>query len=386
MRLRSRRAFLLVGLLAVVLAAGAVRVWGPSAITQIVGVDVDGGPGGEATLVVPAGYRASVFARGLVGPRFMAEAPDGTVYLAERGANRVVALPDRDRDGVADGVIEVGRGYEGAHSVAFDRDGRLWVAGETTLYRVELGPDGRETARIVRLEGLPAGGHSTRTVLPLPDGRLLLSVGSSCNVCAEEDPRRASVLVLDPERGEPAVFMAGLRNAVGLALDPTSSLPYATVMGRDMLGDELPPETLYRLIDGADAGWPRCHAGSLVDPEFGGSFDPAGRVRGCEGAERPVATFPAHWAPLGLAFWEGHAVVAFHGSWNRSRQDGYRVSWVRWADGGPVGELETLAGGFLPPGAENSLGRPAGLLARSDGSLLVSDDKAGLVYRIAPAR
>jgi glucose/arabinose dehydrogenase len=341
-------------------------------LALIVGVNVDAGAGGRAELDLPEGYRASVFAEGLRNPRFMAVAPDGTLLVAERGADRIVALPDADADGMADDILEVGSGYGSAHDIALTDDGRLLVAGEVALFEVTL--DGlAEAEREVLADALPSGGHSTKTVAVLPDGRVLLSIGSSCNACDEEDARRATVQVL--EDGALRPWMIGLRNAVGVWVDPETGRAWATNMGRDLLGDDLPPETVYELVDGADAGWPRCHGGALRDPEFGDEAD------ACEGVAQPAALLPAHTAPLELVEWDGHLVVALHGSWNSSVKVGYALWWMPW-DGEPAGEPEPFSTGFLLDGADDALGRPAGLAVGSDGALYVSDDKAGYVYRI----
>jgi glucose/arabinose dehydrogenase len=374
-RHRRLRNLALFGLVAAIVAVGAVVVL-RQPLQRATGVNADLGPGGRAELDVPDGYEASVFAERLATPRFMAVSPDGTLVVAERGADRILAFPDRDRDGGADDIVEVGKGYEGAHSVAFEADGSMLIAGETTLFRVRLGPDLRERSRSAVLDGLTTGGHSTRTIAVLPDGQLLLSAGSSCNVCFEHDPRRAAISLVPPEGGSSRVFMSGLRNAVGLWVDPATGRTWATNMGRDMLGDDVPPETIYEVVDGADAGWPRCHAGTIVDPQFGGDA-------GCGGVAQPALTFGAHTAPLAMVGWEGHLVIAFHGSWNRSEKAGYEVLWLPW-DGGPAGPPEPLATGFLQPGADGALGRPAGLAVGADGALYVSDDKAGFIYRIAP--
>jgi glucose/arabinose dehydrogenase len=344
-------------------------------LQRATGINADLGPGGRAELDVPDGYMSAVFAEGLATPRFMAVSPRGTLMVAERGADRILAFPDADRDGGADAIVEVGKGFEGAHSLAFEADGSLLVAGETTLFRVRLGPDLRERSRSVVLDGLTTGGHSTRTVAVLPDGRILLSAGSICNACIEPDPRRAAINVIDPHDGSDRVYMSGLRNAVGVWVDPATGRAWATNMGRDMLGDDVPPEAVYEVVDGADAGWPRCHAGSIVDPQFG-------TAGACDGVAQPALIFTAHSAPLGLVGWEGHLVIAFHGSWNRSQKTGYEVVWLPW-DGGPAGEPEPLATGFLPPDALGALGRPAGLAVGADGALYVSDDKAGFIYRIS---
>ena len=356
-----------------VLVLAAAVIWTFRAqLAPALGVNFDGGAGGRADLVAPAGYVTGVFSEGLANPRFMAVSPDGVLFVAERGADRVVALPDADRDGVADETIEVGTGYGSAHDIDFTDDGLLLVGGETTIFEVTL--EGlREASRRVVIDDLPTGGHGTKTVEVLPDGGILVSIGSSCNVCDEVDRRRATVQLLTDDGLRP--YMVGLRNAVGLWVDDETGIAWATNMGRDLLGDDRPPETIYRLIDGADAGWPRCHAATIRDPEFGHAED------ACQGVAAPAVTLPAHVAPLALVAWEGHLVVALHGSWNSSSKVGYAVWWLRW-DGAPAGEPEPFATGFLLDGASDALGRPAGLAVGADGALYASDDKAGFIYRI----
>jgi glucose/arabinose dehydrogenase len=351
-------------------------------LLRFAGVSFDTGEPAETRLVLPDGFAGQVFASGLGGPRFMALAADGTLLVAERGRDRVVALPDRDRDGRADETIVVGNGYDRAHSLAFARDGTLLVAGTTTVHRVEIGPDLRESRRSVFADGLPGpGGHDTRTVLVRSDGLVFVAVGSSCNVCQESDEERAAVLLYSPDGRAREVRMVGLRNAVGLAEEPATGRIIATLMGRDGMGDDVPPETIYEVVEGGDGGWPRCHAGTIVDPDFGHLAGPDGA--GCQGVAQPLATFQAHMAPLGLAFWRDHLVIAFHGSWNRSSKVGYKVMWLPWFDGRPIGPAEDLVTGFLEPGSEDSSGRPAGVIVGADGALYISDDKAGFIYRIA---
>jgi glucose/arabinose dehydrogenase len=250
------------------------------------------------------------------------------------------------------------------------------------LYRLRLDEGLREAARQALLE-LPGGGaHGTRTIVVAPDGWLLVSVGSTCNACWEGDRRRAAIIRAAPDGSSWRVLMRGLRNAVGVAVDPETGSIWATNNGRDLMGDDTPPETLYRVQDGADAGWPRCHAGTILDPELGDEPDPVTGLAGCDGVVQPAATFQAHAAPLGVTFWRAHAVVAFHGSWNRSSKVGYEVLWLPWDDG-PAGPAEILAGGFLDPGSGDASGRPAGVAVGADGALYVSDDKAGFIYRIS---
>lgn len=364
----------IVGIGTLALAAAVIWIF-RAQLAPALGVNLDIGPGGRAELVVPARHAATVFAEGLRNPRFMAVSPDGVLFVAERGADRIVALPDANGDGSADEVIEVGAGYGNANDLEFTDDGTLLVAGDETLFEVTL--DGlREQARRVVVDGLPTGGHATKSVEILSDGEILLSIGSSCDVCVEEDARRASVQLLTDAGMQP--YMVSLRNAVGLWVDDQTGRAWATNMGRDVMGDDLPPETLYELVEGADAGWPRCHAGTLPDPDFG---DVAGA---CDGVAEPAATFSAHMAPLALVRWEDRLMIAFHGSWNSSRKVGYAVWSMPW-DGEPAGDAKPFVTGFLPDGAADAAGRPAGLAVGSDGALYVSDDKAGFIYRIATA-
>jgi glucose/arabinose dehydrogenase len=370
--MRRLRNLALFGIATVVVLVGLVWIF-RAQLAPFLSVNVDSGAGGRAELVVPGGFVASVFAEGLSDPRFMDVSAEGVLFVAERGADRIVALPDGNEDGVADEIAEVGSGYGRAHDIEFTDDGALLVAGEGALYRVTL--DGLADVDRQALQALPSGGrHNTKTVEILPGGEVLVSIGSSCDVCLEEDARRGTVQLLEDAGLRP--YMTGLRNAVGLWVDDETGRAWATNMGRDLLGDDRPPETLYEIVDGADAGWPRCHAGTIADPEFGTG------AAACAGVAQPAATFPAHTAPLALLAWEDHVVIAFHGSWNSSVKVGYALWWLPW-DGEPAGQAEPFVTGFLPDGATDALGRPAGLAIGGDGALYVSDDKAGIVYRIA---
>ena len=358
---------------AIAVLVGAIWIFRDQ-LAPFLSVNADAGEGGRAELQVPDGFEASVFAEGLSGPRFMAVSPDGTLFVAERGADRVVALPDTDADGIADEVVEVGSEFGSAHDIEFTDSGTLLVAGEEKLFELTLERE-REVGRRVVVDDLPDDGfHTSKTVEVLESGEILLSIGSSCNVCDEEDGRRGSVQLVTID-GQMRPYVVGLRNAVGLWVDEATGRAWATNMGRDLLGDQRPPETLYELRDGSDAGWPRCHAGTDPDPEFGREPD------ACGGVTQPAATFPAHVAPLALVGWADHLVVAFHGSWNSSVKVGYAVWWMPWR-GEPAGEAEPFATGFLPAGEENARGRPAGLAVGRDGALYISDDKAGYIYRV----
>ena len=358
-----------------------------NSLTTLFGTSFDTSPPGLAEPKVPEGFSVNVYARDLVAPRFMAVGPDGTLFVAEQGGGRVSALPDRDKDGEADERITVADGLTAPSSLSFF-SGTLLVGEHDKVTQLVIGPAYTAVSRETFIPNLPgSGGHLTKTVLAGPDGRVYVASGSTCNVCTEQDERRAAVSVYNSDGSGGRVFARGLRNAVGLEFNPWTGELWATNNGRDLMGDTTPPETVYIVRDGADYGWPRCHAGDIVDPEFGGD-------RKCDGVEQPVVELAAHMAPLGLAFYkEGtfpapyndSLYIALHGSWNSSRKVGYKVMRVPLKDGKVAGDAEDFMTGFLLPD-DTVPGRPAGVTIAQDGSLLVSDDKGGYIYRVAWGR
>jgi glucose/arabinose dehydrogenase len=332
------------------------------------------------TLNLPRGFRAQLFVAGLAGPRLLAFDEQGVLHVTLTRAGSVVALPDRDGDGQADAVVTVREGLDRPHGLAF-RDGWLYVAesGRVVRLRGEAGALERPTLEPVVSE-LPAGGnHFTRTLGFGPDGGLYVSIGSSCNVCVEPDSRRAAILRFEPDGSGGRIYARGLRNAVGFTWQPGSGALVATNNGRDFLGDDLPPETLNVVHDGDDFGWPRCHLGRLVDPDYG-------RGDACAGVAAPRAEMQAHAAPLGLAFYPDatSVLVAEHGSWNRSVPVPPRVERVVLRPDGSSA-VEPFAGGWqLGAGEASRWGRPVDVAAGPDGTLYVSDDGAGAIYRLIP--
>jgi glucose/arabinose dehydrogenase len=310
--------------------------------------------------------------------------PDHLVYVAERGAGRIIRLPDENGDGVADAVEVAADALNQPSSIDFHKDGSL-IVGETQRILRLRDPDGDGTfqEQDVLIDGLPSGGHSTRTVLLSPDGvHLFVSVGSSCNVCFEEDERRAAIMRYEPDGSDGEIYARGLRNAVGITFRPGTDELWATNNGRDWLGDDQPPETVYVVEKGDDAGWPRCHSGRIVDPDYG-------QPDACEGVDDPVIEMQAHSAPLGLTFYTGEQFpevyrgdlfIAFHGSWNRTVPTGYKIVHVPMEDGKP-GPLADFATGWLREDGSR-WGRPVDALTGPDGSLLISDDGEGFIYRI----
>jgi len=338
----------------------------------------------EAARGLAPGFQLSVYAEGLTRARFMAFGPDGTLYVGTTSrAGTVWALPDRNQDGKADEVIAFAEGLRSPHSVAWH--GEWLYVGET--HRVirlrDTDGDLRADEQEVVVADLPAGGqHSTRTVGFGPDGGLYVSVGSSCNVCKEDDPRRAAILRFNSEGGEPlSTYARGLRNAVGFTWHPETKEMWATDNGRDWLGDDLPPEELDLIRAGDDHGWPYCYGNRVPDPDLGSE-------ERCAKTQPATFEMQAHSAPLGLAFYTGEQFpeeyrgdlfVAFHGSWNRSVPTGYKVVRVRFRDGRPVG-IEDFVDVWLEGGRVTH--RPVDVKTGPDGALYISDDRGGTVFRV----
>lgn len=338
----------------------------------------------ERTLNVPAGFGISVFAAGLDSPRWIVSGPDGKLWVTERGAGRVLVY---DPQGSADAPGEpqvFAEGLADPHGIAF-HDGYVYVAETTRVLRIR-NTDGQAAGEPeVIIPDLPGGGgHSTRTLLFTPDDKLLVSIGSSCNVCRERDERRAAVMIYDPDGSNGRLYATGLRNAVGLALHPETQQVWFANNGRDNLGDNIPKEIIGTLHDGAFYGWPDCYGDQVVDKDFGG--DPA------QCAQMTVAELQvqAHSAPLGLTFlptqgwpasYAGQMIIAYHGSWNRTDPTGYKLVRVPMAAGQPAGaDTDFLTGFELADGTV--WGRPVDPVVGADGALYVTDDKAGAIYRI----
>jgi glucose/arabinose dehydrogenase len=334
--------------------------------------------GGNA-LVIPRGFRVGVFAEHLDGVRFMAVGPDRQVYASITGSGRVVALPDRDEDGHADTVRTVIAGLDGPHGLAFRGD-TLYVAEESRVIRL-LPPDGRVE---VVVPDLPSGGgHSTRTIVFRNDD-LLVSIGSSCNLCDERDERRAAIMRYALDGTGARLLATGLRNSVGLALQPGTGALFATNNDRDRLGDDRPPDRVNLIRDGGWYGWPECNLPGTPNPEY------ERRTTRCDQAIGPAIRFPAHSAPLGLAFYTGTAFpeeyrgnlfVALHGSWDRSFPTGYKVVRIRMDGAGPSAEPEDFVTGWQI--GRRWWGRPVDVQVAPDGSLLISDDFGGRIFRVS---
>lgn len=357
-------------------------------------------PAGElAPFTAPEGFTATIYSREVPGARVMTRDDRGTMLVSSTKSGKVYALPDEDGDGQADRTVTVLEGLDEPHGILVDcahDDGActLYVA-ETGALRTYAYDSGAYAATPTgTIAQFPTGdGHYTRTLLEYPDDQLLVSIGSSCNVCEEGDPRRATVQALDPATGAMTPFATGLRNTVFMALNPVDGSVWGTDNGRDLIGDDIPPDEVNVIRQGGNYGWPICYGKNVHDTDFDSKQyiqDP------CASAVPSTIDLPAHAAALGLAFipeegwpeaYRHDLLVAYHGSWNRSKPSGYEVVRIeldenaRYAGGASVPFLT----GFMPEGgrgADDALGRPAGVLAEPGGIVYVSDDHAGAIYRI----
>lgn len=348
----------------------------------------------ESPLVYPDTFALSVFADNLPGPRVIIFDPEGTMLVSLPSAGRVVALPDGDNNGRADRIITVADNLNRPHGLAFSSESqpRLFIAETNRVAAYVYDPEKYEARSPEPVAELPGGGrHFTRSLIFMPpphENRLLISVGSSCDTCREEDWRRAKILAVDIETGELQTFGSGLRNAVFMTLHPESKEIWVTEMGRDYLGDNLPPDEINIVREGSDYGWPYCYGKNIVDTEFLG---PDAEPDTCSSKTPSFIDLQAHSAPLGLDFFPARGwpkeyrhnlLVAYHGSWNRTIPTGYKVVLFRFDQQGKLTGREDFISGWLRD-KSRSIGRPVAVRIREDGSIFISDDKAGVIYRLA---
>jgi len=351
-------------------------------------------PGDSAPdIALPPGFRISVFADGLGGSALSTPGPnpgprmmllkDGVLYVTVPSQGKVVALFDADGDGRAERRATLIEGLRQPHGVDY-ADGWFYVAEETRVVRFRDNDSDSVAdpgSLQVRVDGLPEGGHFTRT-LKVRNGSIYISAGASCNVCAETDPWRAAITRCNLDGSNCTPFARGLRNAVGFVFDPGTGQIYATDNGRDLLGEDLPPDELNLIEEGKNYGWPICYGKKSHDTEF----DKNAYVRDpCADTAPSLVDLQAHSAPLGLAYYDGaqfpagyrgNLFVAFHGSWNRGVPTGYKIVRVNLT----TLNVSDFATGWLQ--GSNVLGRPVDIVVDVDGGLLVSDDNAGKIYRI----
>ncbi len=329
---------------------------------------------------LPDGFTIEVWSDQVPNARSLALGANGTVFVATRRDGRVFALVPQENEPPT--VYTIASELKMPNGVAF-HDGSLYVADLTRILRfdeIESNlADVPEPQTVI--DDLPdKTHHGWRYIGFGPDGKLYISIGTPCNVC--ERPGFGKIMRMNADGTEMETVAEGIRNSVGMTWHPESGELWFTDNGRDMLGDDIPPGELNNAPQaGLNFGFPYCHAGEISDPEFGDKHD-------CSEFTAPAQKLGPHVAPLGIRFYDGEMFpeeyrgqlfIAEHGSWNRSKKIGYRVSMVTMDDGTPTG-YETFADGWLQ--GDSVSGRPVDLLILPDGSMLVSDDEPGVIYRI----
>jgi glucose/arabinose dehydrogenase len=344
----------------------------------------------NAQLQVPAGFKANLFADDVQGPRTMVYAPNGDLFVALPGSATVLILRDTNNDGTADSKMVYAQGLQGVYGIAF-HEGYVYLGKNDSVIRVPYkNGDTQMQGTPEKLITLPTGGHSTRNIIFSKDGKkLFVAVGSASNKNAGEDPMRAAVSEYNPDGTGHRIFASGLRNPVGMALQPETGNLWVSVNERDTLGDDLVPDYITSLKDGGFYGWPYSYIGSNYDPEHQGKMPDL-----VSKAIAPDVLLPAHSAAVGITFYTGTqfpqryrngAFVGLHGSWNRAKLSGYKVAFVPFQNSKPSGPPEDFVTGWIVndgnPGS--AWGRPAVPVTARDGSLLVSSDVGNAIWRIS---
>ncbi len=342
-------------------------------------------------LTLPPGFSISIFAKGLGAPRDITISPVDLLLASIPSQERIVALPDMEQDAVADEVVTVAQGLNRPHGIALHcvepQPCDLYVAETDSLTKFTIDLNAFTVSNRKEVARLPtSGNHWTRTIYLAPDNKgLLVSMGSSCNACNEKDPRRAAISYFDFTTQTLRPYANGLRNSVFMTMRPGNQI-WATEMGRDLLGDDTPPDEINIIAENKNYGWPICYGKNIHDTQFDKNVyirDP------CTDKTPSRVDLPAHSAPLGLIFipiddrwprvWWGDLLVAFHGSWNRSVPTGYKVVRIDLDEAGNyLGTYDFITGWLTEKGA---LGRPVDLLV-DPGRLFISDDKAGVIYLV----
>lgn len=340
-------------------------------------------------LELPEGFAFTVYAENLGKARDVEIINDVVVVsIPEKG--QVMVLKDTNADGKAEIANILLTNLNKPHGLAFHK-GKLFVAEETQVVRYSFDGEKLTATQEKKLFDLPAGGrHTTRTLAFDDKDTMYISIGSTCDVCYEKDKRISTIMISDADGNNPRVFAKGLRNAPFIAWNSQTNSLWVTEMGRDFLGDNIPPDEINIVTEGKDYGWPICYGNNIHDTKFDKNTyiqDP------CKDTQKPVYNIPAHSAPLGITFinssqfpenWQGDALVAYHGSWNSTKPVGYKIVRLK-VNGNTVEGEENFMTGFLPSTATSggqTIGRPVDMAFSQEGNLFVSDDKSGRIYMI----
>ncbi len=336
-------------------------------------------------VTLPPGFKIQLYAEKVPNARSMTLSPSGTVFVGTRKKGNVYAVIDKDQDQKADEVVTIASGLNMPNGVAF-RDGHLYVAEIDRIIRFDHIEQNlhHPPQSVVVFDGYPSDlHHGWKFIRFGPDGKLYVPVGAPCNICESQDRVYASLTRLNPDGRNLEIFAHGIRNTVGFDWHPITQELWFTDNGRDWLGDDLPPDELNRAPTlGLHFGYPYCHGRTIADSEFG-------HKRSCGEFAAPAIELDPHVAALGMRFYTGrmfpaeyrHQIfIAEHGSWNRSKKIGYRVSVVTLDNNRATSYKPFVQGWKIE---EGYWGRPVDLLVMPDGALLVSDDYKGAIYRIS---
>ncbi len=343
----------------------------------------------EQPLDVPDGFSISIFAKNIPAARVIAFGPMGNLWVTQTGIGKITRLDIENNAAV--GKIEIFSGLKNPHGIAFHpRDPYIfYFAEEDKISAVSLDEEGMPSGEPQKIIDLPGGGrHYTRTIGFGPDGRLYISIGSSCDVCIEKDDRTAKIFSAKRDGSDLKEYASGLRNSVFFTWHPNTGDMWATEMGRDFLGDDLPPDEINIIEDGKYYGWPYFYGKNIKDKEFDSSGD---GIPDTEPTPSHI-DIQAHSAPLGLSFisdetwppeYQDDLLVSYHGYWNRSEPTGYKIArFILDEDGNYQGTEDFITGWLTENGS--ILGRPVDIIFGPDGSAYISDDRAGVIYRIFP--
>lgn len=356
------------------------------------------------SFVLPAGFSLNIFAKNVPGARVIEVDPKGNILVSETDAGKIVALLDTNGDGFADLQKVLASGLDKPHGMAVNCDNSkcfLYVAEQDMLSRFPYDADTislGQKEKLMAISSLPTDRHFTRSLLFLPppnQDTLLVSVGSSCDACNEKVSDHAVILSYNITTGKKEIYAKGLRNATFMTLNPQNGKVYATEMGRDYLGDNVPPDEINIIEEKNNQpqnyGWPICYGKNIHDNQF----DKNTYVRNpcMEPFEIPsFIDLQAHSAPLGLAFiptsggwpeeYQGDLLVAYHGSWNRSTPTGYKIVLIKMNGAGEYIDTEDFITGWLTKNGEK-IGRPVDIKVLPGGVAYISDDSSGLIYKLS---
>lgn len=381
---------ILIGVIAIKSPGGLSGFW--VILSSVTGLNTTEPPAdiSDASFQLPPGFSVSLYAEDLVAPRFLVSTETDDIIVSSTIEGSIKLLRDLDANGSAETVTVLISDLNTPQGLVFDGDW-LYFSERDNVSRVRFNHQsgtliGQPQLVIGDLPyGHPYHSHNTKTIGISPDRKLYITVGSPCNICEPEDPRYSAILRAELDGSGLEIYASGLRNSIGFDWAPWSGELFATVNARDLLGDDFPPDELNKVIQGGFYGWPYYNGDNIPDPDYGNK-----RPDLLSSAIPPTFKFRAHNAPLGIHFlsstallpvnFNRTALVALHGSWNRSSLDGYKVVALHWDRDGNISSSDFMSGFLTEAGVS---GRPVDITQDRSGNLYISDDLAGRVYRVA---